>query len=142
MVVGQEVRTPRVQDGKEPDLGAQPFWIPSDFEQRLHISIASSGVGFICSQRGFKRLIARVYRARFDRGRCGPHKEELWFRAGDRGYRDYSPVSPLLRPARVGYVRIVHDTPRTAFRCGYSVNVYLSPIEADDLRIIMSKGTN
>ena len=33
--MGQEIGTPRVQDGEEPNLGAEPFWIPSDFEQGL-----------------------------------------------------------------------------------------------------------
>ena len=35
MVMGQEVRTPRVQDGKESDFGAESFGIGGDFEQRL-----------------------------------------------------------------------------------------------------------
>src|SRR5664279_2512328 len=35
MVMGQEVRTPRVQDGEEPDLGAEPFSISRHLEQGL-----------------------------------------------------------------------------------------------------------
>ena len=31
----QQVGTPCVQDGEEPDLGAEPFWIASDFERGL-----------------------------------------------------------------------------------------------------------
>jgi hypothetical protein len=35
MVMGQQVRTPRVQDGEEPDLCAEALGIASDFEQCL-----------------------------------------------------------------------------------------------------------
>ena len=35
MVMGQQVRTPRVQDGEESDLRAESFGIGGDFEQGL-----------------------------------------------------------------------------------------------------------
>jgi len=35
MIVAQEVRTPRVQDGEEPDLRAEAPGIASDFKQGL-----------------------------------------------------------------------------------------------------------
>lgn len=39
MIVGQEVRTPRVQDGEEPDFLAESPGIASDFEQGLEAGL-------------------------------------------------------------------------------------------------------
>ena len=39
MVMNQQVRTPRVQDGEESDLCTQTLWIPSHFEQGLGAGI-------------------------------------------------------------------------------------------------------
>jgi len=43
MVMGQEVRTPRVQDGEEPDLGAEPYTLEDpEHDPECDLSVASA----------------------------------------------------------------------------------------------------